>query len=137
MNNTRSVRRQANSDPSQERDIREFFKAKGYGVWIPLNQFPHLHEFNRAIHNLRQRENLNIENRCERVIRQDGRRGTNSFYRLNPGSWHELRGKPEKQIREGTRASRAASFEREFHVVQPQEQEYILPDLPLFAEVLR
>jgi hypothetical protein len=87
---------QGNCDVSQERDIHEIFKSHGYGVWIPLPKFPHLHEFNRAVHNLRWRDDLNIQNRTERVTRPDGRKGTNSFYRLLPGSWRELGGKPEQ-----------------------------------------
>jgi hypothetical protein len=95
-----------NENRSQETTIAAIFKSRGYGVEIPLNQFPHLHEFNRAIHNLRWRDDLNIGNRTERVTLPDGRKQTNSFYRLLPGSWRELRGKPEnpKQYQEPRRA---------------------------------
>src|SRR6266404_3995013 len=84
----------------QERDILLVFKSKGYCQWIELTEFPHLHEFNRAIHNLRHKQDLNIQNRCERARKSNGRALTKSFYRLNPGSWAELRGKPESEKRD-------------------------------------
>lgn len=96
---TKRFATQRNCDASQEADVREVFKSSGYGVWIPLPEFPHLHEFNRAIHNLRWRDDLNIQNKTERSSKVGGRPVTNSFYRLNPGSWRELRGKPEKEPR--------------------------------------
>lgn len=95
----RSTIQSGNCDASQESDIREVFKSRGYGVWIPLPEFPHQHEFNRAIHNLRKREDLNIQNKIERASKKDGRAVTKSWYRLNPGSYAELRGKPEREPR--------------------------------------
>ncbi len=127
---------QGNWDLSQENDVHGVFKSYGYGVWIPLPKFPHLHEFNRAVHNLRWRDDLNIQNRTERVSRPDGRKGTDSFYRLLPGSWRELRGKPEKDG--DTRQERVARFEREFRpAVVPTAASTTEEPLPLFAEVRR
>ncbi len=96
---------QCNANQSQEADVLAVFKRHGYGVWISLPEFPHLHELNRAIHNLRHRNDFNIGNRCERSIRSDGRTVTRSWYRLLPGRWSELRGKPEP----GSRYERASA----------------------------
>lgn len=94
---------------TQETDIHAVFKSEGFGIWVPLPQFPHQHEFNRAIHNLRRENDLNIQNEIERSSRTDGRPVTHSFYRLLPGSWQELRGKPEPGYREPFQPHRRSS----------------------------
>jgi hypothetical protein len=82
---------------SQEAQILEIFRSAGYGVEVPLRTFPVwlAHEFNRAIHNLRWRDDLNIGNRTARRSTPEGNTVTDSFYTLYPGRWSDLRGKPE------------------------------------------
>ena len=80
-----------NADRSQERIIHETFKARGYGVELRIRDFPEFcwHEFNRAIYNLRHRDDLNIPKpRMESVV-VEGRRLTVAYYQLLPGKWSE------------------------------------------------
>ena len=82
-----------NSKGQQER-IVSLLKSRGYGNWVERYEFldlqPRICDFTTRIFELRWERDLNIQCQTRRV---DG--VTHSSYRLLPGSWRELRGKPE------------------------------------------
>lgn len=100
----------AESSGQQER-ILDLLKSRGYGQWVERYEFldlqPRICDFTTRIFELRHKRDLNIECQIKTV---NGEK--HSRYRLLPGSWRELRGKPEKQG--DTRQERLARFEREF-----------------------
>jgi len=127
-----------NHDRSQERIIHEVFECRGYGVELRIRDFPEFcaHEFNRAIYNLRWRDDLNIPKpRMESVV-VDGRRLTISYYRLLPGKWSER--ETESAPPSSTRQERIERFEREFRPAAVVPTVSTTDDsLPLFAGVRR
>ena len=100
----------------QQERILDLLKSRGYGQWVERYEFldlqPRICDFTTRIFELRWKRDLNIQCQTRRV---DG--VTHSSYRLLPGSWRELRGKPEGNRTPGdTRHSRASEFERQHHV---------------------
>lgn len=82
----------------QQERILDLLKTRGYGQWVERYEFldlqPRICDFTTRIFELRHKHDLNIQ--CEtRTV--DGVK--HSRYRLLPGSWRELRGKPEKEPR--------------------------------------
>jgi hypothetical protein len=120
----------------QQERILDLLKSRGYGQWIQLYEIldlqPRIVDIGTRIHELRHKRDLNIQNKKWRV---DG--VTHSAYRLLPGSFRELGGRPESEKQGDTRQERVARFEREFRpAVAPAAA---APDesLPLFAGVRR
>lgn len=78
----------------QQERILNLLKSRGYGQWIERYEFldlqPRICDFTTRIFELRHKRDFNIQ--CEtRTVSGEKR----SRYRLLPGSWRELRGKPE------------------------------------------
>lgn len=101
---------------AQQDRILDLLKTRGYGQWVSLPEIealkPHIADRNTRIWELRWKRDFNIQCEVETV---DGEK--HSRYRLLPGSWRELRGKPEgNRTPEDTRHSRASEFERQHHV---------------------
>jgi hypothetical protein len=98
----------------QQERILDLLKSRGYGNWVERYEFldlqPRICDFTTRIFELRWKRDLNIGiEKC----RVDGELHTR--YRLLPGSWHELRGKPESKKDAGdSRLNRALEFERQF-----------------------
>lgn len=120
----------------QQDRILDLLKSRGYGQWVERYEFldlqPRICDFTTRIFELRWKRDLNIQCASRRV---DG--VTHSSYRLLPGSWRELRGKPEKDG--DTRQERIARFDREFRPAVAPAADSTSPDesLPLFAGVRR
>ena len=80
---------------AQQDRILDLLKTRGYGQWVSLPEIealkPHIADRNTRIWELRHKRDFNIQ--CE-VKTVDGEK--HSRYRLLPGSWRELRGKPEQ-----------------------------------------
>jgi hypothetical protein len=78
----------------QQERILDLLKTRGYGNWVERYEFldlqPRICDFTTRIFELRWQRDFNIECRTRRV---DGI--THSAYRLLPGRWRDLLGKPE------------------------------------------
>ena len=83
---------------NQQERILGLLKSKGYGNWVERYEFldlqPRICDFTTRIFELRHKRDFNIQCETKTV---DGVK--HSRYRLLPGSWRELRGKPEKEPR--------------------------------------
>ena len=120
----------------QQERILNLLKSRGYGQWVERYEFldlqPRICDFTTRIFELRHKRDFNIQCETKTV---NGEK--HSRYRLLPGSFRELRGKPESEKQGDTRQERLARFEREFRpAVVPAAA---APDesLPLFAGVRR
>lgn len=82
----------------QQERILNLLKTRGYGQWVERYEFldlqPRICDFTTRIFELRHKRDFNIQCQTRSV---DGVK--HSRYRLLPGSWRELRGKPEKEPR--------------------------------------
>lgn len=78
----------------QQDRILDLLRSRGCGNWVERYEFldlqPRICDFTTRIFELRWKRDLNIQCQTRRV---EG--VTHSSYRLLPGSWRELRGKPE------------------------------------------
>ena len=96
-----------NASGQQER-ILDLLKTRGYGKWVERYEFldlqPRICDFTTRIFELRHKRDLNIECQTHTV---GGVK--HSRYRLLPGSFRELGGKPEPTYRE-RRESPISSF---------------------------
>jgi hypothetical protein len=124
-----------NSANSTQGDrILDLLKSRGYGQYVERYEFldlqPRICDFTTRIFELRHKRDLNIQ--CEAKM-VNGEK--HSRYRLLPGSWRELRGKPEGERHSGeTRQSRAEWFEKEFGKPAPVvDKNSTTEDFPLFA----
>jgi hypothetical protein len=118
----------------QQERILELLKSRGYGQWVQLWEIldlqPRIVDIGTRLFELRHKRDLNIQNKKWRVNGV-----THSAYRLLPGSYRELGGKPESERAGGTRQSRAEWFEREFgkRAAVVPEPSTIEIELPLFG----
>lgn len=85
----------SNTEWSAQQDrILDLLKTRGYGQWVQRYEFldlqPRICDFTTRIFELRHKRDLNIECQTKTVNGQK-----HSRYRMLPGSWRELRGKPE------------------------------------------
>ena len=130
---------QSNTETNcQQERILDLLKSRGYGQWIQLYEIldlqPRIVDIGTRIHELRHKRDLNIQNKTWRV---DGI--THSAYRLLPGSFRELGGKPEPTYRERREPLTAVPLKSWEQVCAERESRLAAPvvassDLPLFAE---
>jgi hypothetical protein len=82
----------------QQERILDLFKSRGYWGWVERYEFldlqPRICDFTTRIFELRHKRDLNIQCETKTV---NGEK--HSRYRLLPGSYRELRGKPESEGR--------------------------------------
>ena len=83
----------------QQERILDLLKSKGYWNWVQLWEIldlqPRIVDINTRLWELRHKRDLNIQNKKWRVNGV-----TRSAYRLLPGSYAELGGKPESEKRD-------------------------------------
>jgi hypothetical protein len=113
----------------QQERILSLLKSRGYGQWVERYEFldlqPRICDFTTRIFELRHKRDLNIQ--CDTKTVNSVK---HSRYRLLPGSWRELRGKPESEYRK-RRESPAAAPLKSWDEVK-EERERKLSAAPVF-----